>query len=70
MFGKGSLVHKGDHTYNSVFHINKISVNNQSATFSFLPYKSKPQYLVIGEPIVVDRVEEPSKEQVSINSIL
>ena len=33
--------------------------------YSFLPYKSKPQHLVIGEPIDVDRVEDPSEEQVS-----
>ena len=31
---------------------------------SFLPYKSKPQHLVIGEPISVERVEDPSEEQV------
>lgn len=33
--------------------------------YSFVPYKNKPQYLVIGEPIVVDHVAEPSEEQVS-----
>jgi len=32
--------------------------------YSFLPYKSKPQHLVIGEPISVDLVEDPSEEQV------
>ena len=31
---------------------------------SFLPYKSKPQHLVIGEPVCVDRLEDPSEEQV------
>ena len=31
---------------------------------SFLPYKSKPQHLVIGEAISVERVEDPSEEQV------